>query len=127
MDDLFGPREVERGGGVSNAGRPRLPIRLMTSLLYLKHSFDLSDEELVACWSENIVWQFLSGREYYEARPPCDASQLVRFRRAIAEDGLEQLLKATIECAVARVRHYKRIFALERSARIIRINHLPTP
>ena len=99
-DDLFGEREVERGGGVSNAGRPRLPIRLMASLLYLKHSFDLSDEELVVRWSENIVWQFFSGREYYEARPPCDASQVVRFRRAIGEDGLEQLLKATIECAV---------------------------
>ena len=100
VDDLFGEREVERGGGVSNAGRPRLPIRLMASLLYLKHAFDLSDEELVLRWSENIVWQFFSGREYYEARPPCDASQVVRFRRAIGEDGLEQLLKATIECAV---------------------------
>jgi IS5 family transposase len=100
VDDLFGQREVERGGGVSNAGRPRLPIRLMASLLYLKHSFDLSDEELVLRWSENIVWQFFSGCEYYEARPPCDASQVVRFRRAIGEDGLEHLLKATIECAV---------------------------
>jgi IS5 family transposase len=100
VDDLFGQREVKRGGGVSNAGRPRLPIRLMASLLYLKHSFDLSDEELVLRWSENIVWQFFSGCEYYEARPPCDASQVVRFRRAIGEDGLEQLLKATIECAV---------------------------
>jgi IS5 family transposase len=100
VDDLFGTVQVARGGGVSNAGRPRLPIRLMTSLLYLKHSFDLSDEELVVRWSENIVWQFFSGSEYYEPRPPCDASQVVRFRRAIGEDGLEQLLKATIECAV---------------------------
>ena len=31
VDDLFGEREVERGGGVCNAGRPRLPIRLMAS------------------------------------------------------------------------------------------------
>jgi IS5 family transposase len=100
VEDLFGEQVVQRGGGVSNAGRPRLPIRLMASLLYLKHSFDLSDEELVVRWSENIVWQFFSGREYYEARPPCDASQVVRFRRAIGEDGLELLLKATIECAV---------------------------
>ena len=100
VDDLFGARQVARGGGVSNAGRPRLPIRLMASLLYLKHSFDLSDEEVCARWSENVVWQFFSGREYYEPHPPCDASQVVRFRRAIGEDGLEQLLKATIECAV---------------------------
>jgi IS5 family transposase len=97
--DLFGEQPT-RAGGISNAGRPRLAIRLMASLLYLKHSFDLSDEELVERWSENVAWQFFSGREYYEARPPCDASQVVRFRRAIGEDGLEQLLKATIECAV---------------------------
>ena len=97
--DLFGEQAM-RAGSVSNAGRPRLAIRLMASLLYLKHSFDLSDEELVMRWSENVAWQFFSGREYYEPRPPCDATQVVRFRRAIGEEGLEQLLKATIECAV---------------------------
>ena len=40
---------------------PQLPICLMASPLYLKHSFNLSDEELVVRWSENIVWQFFSG------------------------------------------------------------------
>ncbi len=34
--DLFGEHAVEFGGGVSNAGRPRLSIRLMAGLLYLK-------------------------------------------------------------------------------------------
>jgi IS5 family transposase len=29
---------------VSKAGRPRLPTRLMISLLYLKHAFNESDE-----------------------------------------------------------------------------------
>jgi hypothetical protein len=40
--DLFGSVP----GGVmmpSNAGRPRLALRLMISLLYLKHAFNLSD------------------------------------------------------------------------------------
>ena len=46
--DLLGDEQaLAFGGGVSNAGRPRLPIRLMASLLYLKNSFNLSDEELV--------------------------------------------------------------------------------
>ena len=100
VDDLLGQRQVEFGGGVSNAGRPRLSIRLLASLLYLKSSFDLSDEELVVRWSENVQWQFFSGMEYYEPRLPCDATQIGRFRRAIGEEGLEQLLKATIETAV---------------------------
>ena len=46
--DLFGPNMALAGAGRSNAGRPRLPIRLMASLLYLKHSFNPSDEELKA-------------------------------------------------------------------------------
>jgi transposase, IS5 family len=100
VDDLLGQHQVEFGGGVSNAGRPRLSIRLMASLLYLKNSFNLSDEELVQRWSENVQYQFFSGMEYYEPRLPCDATQIGRFRRAIGEDGLEQLLKCTIETAV---------------------------
>jgi IS5 family transposase len=54
--DMLGEHEVEFGGGVGRGGRPRLPIRLMASLLYLKNSFNLSDEELVTRWSENVVW-----------------------------------------------------------------------
>ena len=99
--DMFGPTLVLEGAGVSNAGRPRLPIRLMASLLYLKHSFDLSDEEICARWSENVLWQFFSGMEYYEHRLPCDPTQIGRFRHDLGEEGLEQLLKATIETAVA--------------------------
>ena len=41
---LFGPEVKVVGGGISKAGRPRLPLRLMVSLLYLKHAFDESDE-----------------------------------------------------------------------------------
>ncbi|MGA8863962.1 MAG: IS5 family transposase [Gallionella sp.] len=99
--DLLGPVQVVAGAGQSPAGRPRLPIRLMASLVYLKHSYNLSDEELVARWSENVLWQFFSGMEYYEHRQPCDPTQIGRFRRDIGEAGLELLLKATIDTAVS--------------------------
>ena len=99
--DLLGPTTALVGAGRSNAGRPRMPIRLMASLLYLKHSFNLSDEDVCERWSESPLWQFFSGREYYEHRLPCDATQIGRFRHDIGEEGLEQLLKATINTAVA--------------------------
>ena len=53
--ELFGSTQVLAGAGSSNAGRAKLSIRLMTSLLYLKHSFNLSNEELVVRRSENVV------------------------------------------------------------------------
>ena len=72
----------------------------MAALLYLKHAFNLSDEELVARWSENVVWQYFSGLDYYTPKLPCDATQIGRFRTAIGEAGVEELLKATIDTAV---------------------------
>jgi len=46
------------------------------------------------------VWQYFSGQTYYEPRLPCDATQGGRFRGAIGEAGVEELLKATLDCAV---------------------------
>lgn len=59
---------------------------------------ELSDEELVVRWSENVVWQYFSGLAYYTPRLPCDAPQIGRFRTVIGEAGKE-LLKATIDAA----------------------------
>lgn len=100
QDDLLGSSLQIAGAGVAQAGRPRLPIRLMVSLLYLKHAYKLSDEELVERWAENVVWQHFSGMTFYEPRFPCDATQIGRFRCAIGEAGVEELLKATIDTAV---------------------------
>jgi transposase, IS5 family len=100
-DDLFGATLEIAGGGKSAAGRPRLSIRLMASLLYLKHAYNLSDEDVVERWAENVVWQYFSGQTYYEPKLPCDATQVGRFRTAIGEAGVEELLKATIDTAVA--------------------------
>lgn len=99
-NDLFGPTLVVAGVGTSAAGRPRLSIRLMASLLYLKHAFNLSDDEVADRWAENVVWQYFSGQEYYTPKKPCDATQIGRFRTAIGEAGVEELLKATIDTAV---------------------------
>jgi len=98
--DLFGPTLAVAGAGVSNAGRPRLPIRLMVALLYLKHAYNESDESLVERWAQDVYFQFFSGQIHFEPRLPCDPAQISRFRRVLGEAGVEQLLKTTIEAAV---------------------------
>jgi len=42
-------------------GRPAKATRLMVGLHYLKHSYDLSDEETVERWVENPYWQHFCG------------------------------------------------------------------
>ncbi|HAL37555.1 MAG TPA: IS5/IS1182 family transposase, partial [Polaromonas sp.] len=98
--DLAGPVVRVSGGKASNAGRPRLSMRLMIALTLLKNSFDLSDEELVQRFAENVYWQHFAGFEYFDPRPPCDATQIGRFRTTLGEAGLEELLSATIHTAV---------------------------
>jgi transposase, IS5 family len=47
-----------------------------------------------------VGWQYFSGMTHYEPRLPCNPTQIGRFRRALGEESLEQLLKAIIETAV---------------------------
>jgi IS5 family transposase len=98
--DLFGeaPAPLARQ---SNAGRPRVPLRTMIALLYLKHAFNLSDETVVQGWSENPYWQHFAGMAYFEPRLPCDATTLVKFRRLLGEEGVEELLAQTVNLAVS--------------------------
>jgi IS5 family transposase len=57
--------------------------------------------QIEAALSPSFQRRDREGQVYYEPRLPCDATQLGRFRRAMGEAGVEALLKATIETAVA--------------------------
>jgi IS5 family transposase len=84
---------------VSTTGRPALPTRLVAGLLYLKHVYALSDEEVVERWVENPYHQYFCGEPYFRHELPCDPSSLVRWRKRIGEEGVEWLLTETIEAA----------------------------
>lgn len=99
--DLFGTTLQIAGPDLSPAGRLRSPIRLMVSLLYLKHAYGLSDNEVVDRWAQDVLLQFFSDQEYFEHRLPRDSSLISHFRKDLGEPGLEDLLKTTIETAVA--------------------------
>jgi transposase, IS5 family len=79
-------------------GRPGLPIRLMVSLLLLKHIYNLSDESLVEQqWVMNPYFQYFSGCEFFQTHQPCAASELVHFRNRIGEEGVQKILKHSID------------------------------
>jgi transposase, IS5 family len=80
----------------SETGRPAKPIRLMVSLLLLKHIRNLSDESVVEQWSENSYYQYFSGEKYFACGAPCEASELVHFRHRIGEKGIELIFQESI-------------------------------
>ena len=77
-------------------GKPAKPIRLMVSLLILKHLRNLSDENLVDQWAENIYFQHFGGMQHFQPNIPCVPTELVAFRQRIGEAGMELILKESI-------------------------------
>jgi IS5 family transposase len=69
----FGPLYAE-------AGRGSVPIRVMVGLHYLKHTFNESDESVVAKWVENPYRQYLCGCETFQHELPCHPTSLVKWR-----------------------------------------------
>ena len=82
----------------SDKGRPAHPIRLMTSLLILKAIYNLSDEALVEQqWEMNMYFQYFSGLHQSRWGQPCAASDLVYFRQRIGKQGVQKILKHSID------------------------------
>lgn len=77
-------------------GRPGKPIRLMCGLLILKHLRNISDESVVEQWSENAYFQYFCGMQEFTPSFPCNASELVHFRKRIGEEGIELILAESI-------------------------------
>ena len=90
LDELFGATYCP------DNGRPGVSTRLMVALHYLKYTFNLSDEDVVEAWVENVYWQYFSGMKYFVHEPPIDPSSMTRWRKRIGEAGAEELLKETI-------------------------------
>jgi transposase, IS5 family len=90
FDDAFKNHYSEK------MGKPAKPIRLMVSLLILKHVRNLSDENLVDHWAENIYFQYFSGEQHFQPNIPCVPTELVAFRLRIGEPGVELILQESI-------------------------------
>ena len=78
------------------SGRPAKPIRLMCGLLILKHLRNISDESVVEQWSGNAYFQYFCEMHEFATSFPCNASELVPFRKRIGEKGIELILAESI-------------------------------
>ena len=77
-------------------GAPAKPVRLMVGLHFIKHTFNLSDEQTVLRWVENPYWQLFCGMRFFEHTLPIDSSSMTRWRKLIGEKGAEGLLAESI-------------------------------
>jgi IS5 family transposase len=82
-------------------GMPPLPTRLMAGLAILKHTFDLSDEELCARWVENPYFQYFCGEEFFCHELPFDRSSMTRWRQRMGEERIASLLQESLHVAVS--------------------------
>lgn len=83
-----------------NNGRPSKPIRLMVGLLILKQLENLSDENVVLQFKRNPYYQYFCGHPNYMPDVPCDATELVHFRKRIGLAGFHLIFK--MSACVAR-------------------------
>lgn len=90
FDQRLGPLYDEQ------MGAPGKSTRLMVGLHYLKHTYNLSDEAVVAHWVENPYWQHFCGAKYFEHALPIDPSSMTKWRKRVGADGVEELLRQTV-------------------------------
>ena len=70
----------------------------MTALLILKAIYNLSDEKLVEeHWEMNMYFQYFCGMTISQWGQPCAASDLVHFRHRIGKEGVEKILRYSME------------------------------
>jgi IS5 family transposase len=81
---------------LSNQGAPATPTRMIAGLHYLKHLYDLSDEQVVERWVENPYWQYFCGEQFFSHHFPIHPTSMTKWRNRLGKDGVEKLLIETI-------------------------------
>jgi transposase, IS5 family len=97
----------------AQAGRPGVPVRFMVGLHILKHTFNLSDEEVCDRWVESPYFQYFTGEAYFRHELPHDRSSMSRWRARVSEQELARLLQESLRIAhktgALRIRDLRRV------------------
>ncbi len=97
---MGGHRGPLRRGLQRRAGHATAPDAADGGLAILKHTFNLSDEELCARWVENPYFQFFCGETFFRHDLPFDRSSMTRWRQRMGEERIISLLQESLSVAV---------------------------
>ncbi len=82
----------------SDQGRPAEPVRFMIGMFILKHTYELSDEQVWDRWVQNPYFQYFTGEEFFQHELPHERSGMSHWRKRIG-DKLDILLQETLRLA----------------------------
>ncbi|MDD4593412.1 MAG: transposase [Parabacteroides sp.] len=79
-----------------NNSRPAKRIRLMVGLILVRHLRNISNERVVEEWQEIAYYQYFCGFHEFSINPPCNATELIHFRKLIGAEGTRLILEESI-------------------------------
>ncbi|MFQ5567954.1 MAG: IS5 family transposase [Paracoccaceae bacterium] len=82
----------------SDRGRPAEPVRFMIGMFMLKHTYDLSDEQVWDRWVHDPYFQYFTGEEFFQHQLAHERSGMSHWRKRIG-DKLEVLLQESLRIA----------------------------
>ncbi len=82
----------------SDEGRPAEPVRFMIGMFMLKHTYELSDEQVWDRWVHDPYFQYFTGEEFFQHDLVHERSGMSHWRKRIG-DKLDILLAETLRIA----------------------------
>jgi transposase, IS5 family len=73
----------------------------MVGLQLLKHTSNLSEDEVVALWVDNPYWQHFCGEPYFRHDSSIDPSLMTGFLKRVGESGCKFILGLTVQAGLA--------------------------
>jgi IS5 family transposase len=91
--------DAELAERFSELGRPAEPVRFMIGMFLLKHSYDLSGEQVWERWVQDSYFQYFTGEEFFQHELRHERSGMRHWRKRIGGK-LEVLLAESLRVAV---------------------------
>ncbi len=90
--------DAELAESFSDQGHPAEPVRFMIGMFMLKHTYDLSDEQVWDRWVQDPYFQYFTGEEFFQHQLAHERSGMSHWRKRIG-DRLDILLAESLRIA----------------------------